>query len=209
MSPAASSTSLSRRRLLGLLGLAPFGALAGCGFEPLYAERDGGLASRAATELAKIRVAQITERNGVLLRRALETRLRAGPESATIYELRCGLTFGLDIQGYRNDGVPSRVRYTASASWFLFTARQPPRLVARGVERTFDAYNIPENQFFAADASRDAMERRIVDQLAEDIVNRLAATLAAGTPARALPPPTSDAPALAPVQDPSQVPGRI
>lgn len=171
---------LSRRGLLAALGLAPLGALAGCGFEPLYGERSG-LSIRAAEQLAKVRVAPISERNGVLLRRALEQRIRPGRESEARFELRCGLTFGVDIQGYRRDGVPSRVRYTASANWFLFNTAIPPVLVANGTERFFDAYNIPENQFFAADASRYAMEQRIIDQLAEDIVVRLAVVLTTNT----------------------------
>ena len=178
--PRQDAGRLSRRGLLAALGLAPLGALAGCGFEPLYGERSG-LSTRAAAQLAKDRVAPIGERNGVLLRRALEERMRPGRESEATYELRCGLTFGVDIQGYRRDGVPSRVRYTASSNWFLFNNRVPPILVANGVERIFDAYNIPENQFFAADASREAMERRIIELLAEDIVRRLAVVLTTST----------------------------
>lgn len=171
---------MTRRGFLAALGLLPLGGLAGCGFEPLYGERTG-LTTRAAQELAKVRVAPISERNGVLLRRALEDRMPPGRASEIRYELRCGLTFAVDIQGYRRDGVPSRVRYTASANWFLFNTAIPPVLVANGTERFFDAYNIPENQFFAADASRDAMERRIIDTLAEDIVRRLAIVLTTDT----------------------------
>ncbi|HYF09226.1 MAG TPA: LPS assembly lipoprotein LptE, partial [Acetobacteraceae bacterium] len=172
---AANSARLHRRTLLPLLALAP---LSGCGFRPLYGQGEAGLVTPSvAAELAKIRVAPIGERNGVLLRRALEQRLRTGNEAGSTYELRCGLAFGIDIQGFRRDGVPSRVRTTATANWFLFTAAPPPRAVANGIERTFDAYNIPENQFFAADTSRDAMERRLIEQLADDVVRRLAVVL--------------------------------
>lgn len=183
MSPDASSTSLSdprppgRRGVLAALALVPLGA---CGFEPLYGER-AGLTTRAAAQLSKIRVAPMADRNGVLFRRALEDRLRTGRESQASYELRTGLAFGVDIQGYRRDGIPSRVRYTASANWFLFNTAVPPVLVASGVERTFDAYNIPENQFFASDASRYAMEQRIIDQLADDLTARLAVVLTTTT----------------------------
>jgi len=171
-----------RRGLLAALGLLPLGALAGCGFRPLYgAGESGAISPRAQEELAKIRVAPINDRNGQLLRRALEDRLRTGREGDTIYELRCGMSFGIDIQGYRRDGVPSRVRYTATANWTLFRSGVPPTLIYAATERTFDAYNIPENQFFAADASREAMERRIIDQLAEDVVRRIAVVLTTRT----------------------------
>ena len=122
-------------------------------------------------------MALVAERNGQLLRRALEQRLRPQAGIPAAYELRCGLAFGQDIQGFRRDGIPSRVRTTATANWFLFTLGAPPASIASGAERSFDAYNVPENQFFAADASREAMERRLVELLADDIVRRLAIVL--------------------------------
>ena len=53
---------------------------------------------------------------------------------------------------------------------------EAPVQVASGIERENDAYNIPDQQFFAADASRDAMERRLVDTLSDSIARRLAVT---------------------------------
>jgi LPS-assembly lipoprotein len=99
------------------------------------------------------------------------------------YDLRVGLSYGVEVQGFARDGTPSRVRYTASANWYLFDVGAPPRLLANGVERAFDAYNVPENQFFAADTAREATERRLVEQLAEDVVQRLAIRLESGPPA--------------------------
>ena len=184
MSTDGSSTMSYRRALLRLapLGLTPLGLLGGCGFRPLYGSGDGSASSpRAMAELAKVRVALIPERNGQLLRRALEQRLRRPAEVPAAYELRCGLAFGQDIQGFRRDGIPSRVRTTATANWFLFSIGATPASIANGAERSFDAYNIPENQFFAADSSREAMERRLVDLLADDIVRRLAIVLTTRT----------------------------
>ncbi len=163
-----------RRRDFLLLGAGA--GLAGCGFRPMYGESGPILSGPAAAELAAVRVARIPERNGQLLRRALEDRLPS-PTGQGRYDLRVGLNFGVELQGFRRDGTPSRVRYTANATWYLFTMATPPVQVATGTERAFDAYNIPENQFFASDLSRDTMERRLVDQLAEDIVTHLAVTL--------------------------------
>lgn len=178
MSQDGSSILLSRRAILGVLALAPLG---GCGFRPLYGSGDGAVSAGAAAELAKVRVASIPDRNGQLLQRALEQRLRRHGDVPAAYDLRCGITFGQDIQGFRRDGIPSRVRSAATANWFLFTAASPPVAVANGAERTFDAFNIPENQFFAADTSREAMERRLVETLADDIVLRLAMVLTTRT----------------------------
>lgn len=153
--------------------------LAGCGFRPMYGERaDGG---GAAAGLRQVRVARILERNGQLMRRRLEERL-ATDEGTARYDLRVGLTFGAEAQGFTRDGTPTRVRYTGTATWFLFDTSSPPRLVARGMERTFDAFNVPENQFFSSDTSRMAMEQRLVDQLAEDIVRSLSVRFEAGPP---------------------------
>ncbi|MBR0681784.1 hypothetical protein GXW74_14915 [Roseomonas eburnea] len=154
-----------RRAVLGLL------LLSGCGFRPLHGPRAPGA---TAPGLETVRVGLIVERNGQLLRRQLEERLGSGTGAPARYDLRVGLAYGVELQGFARDGTPSRVRVTATANWFLYDTAAPPRLVANGVERSFDAYNVPENQFFAAEAAREATERRLVEQLADDMVRRLA-----------------------------------
>jgi LPS-assembly lipoprotein len=164
----------ARRALFGLL------LLSGCGFRPLYGPRPDGA---TAPGLDAVRVGLIPERNGQLLRRELEERLGSRGGNAARYDLRVGLAYGVELQGFARDGTPSRVRITATANWFLYDLNVPPRLIANGMDRAFDAYNIPENQFFSADTSRDATERRLVEQLAEDIARRLAVRLEATAPA--------------------------
>ena len=174
MSQEGWSTLSSRRRVLAVV---PAFALAACGFRPMY----GPQPDAAVAGLETVSVGRIGERNGQLLRRNLEQRLGRGGVPAR-YDLRVGLSYGVDLQGFERDGTPSRVRMTATANWFLYTAGTAPRLVAQGTDRAFDAYNLPDNQFFAADAARDAAERRLVDQLASDIVQRLAVRFEAGPP---------------------------
>lgn len=155
--------------------------LGGCGFRPLYGPQPEGSVTQG---LETIRVGLIPERNGQLLRRHLEQRLGTGGAAAR-YDLRVGLAYGIDLQGFARDGTPSRVRITATANWFLFDTGSPARLVANGTTRAFDSYDIPENQFFAADAGRDATERRLLNQLADDIVLQLALRFQSGPPAAA------------------------
>lgn len=161
----------SRRALIALL------ALGGCGFRPMYGPRPEG----ATVGLETVRVGLITERNGQLLRRHLEQRLGRGNVPAR-YDLRVGLAYGIEVQGFERDGTPSRVRITATANWFLYDTNVPPRLIATGIDRAFDAYNVPENQFFASDTAREAAERRLMEQLATDIVQRLAVRFESGPP---------------------------
>lgn len=158
-----------RRALLGA-GL----LLGGCGFRPLYgpAAPGGGPAA-----LAGLRVANIPERTGQMLRQELGRRLGPRGEGGTArQELRVALAIQNEPIGFRRDGAPSRIRATARADWRVVALGTPETEVATGREQVFDAFNIPDGQFFAADMSREAMERRLMEQLADRIVQRLVVT---------------------------------
>jgi LPS-assembly lipoprotein len=128
-------------------------------------------------ELAAIRVAVIPERIGQLMRRGLQQRLgigSSGAAAAARWELRVSPSLAAEALGIQLDGTATRVRYVATANWFLYRLTPALALTMNGVERTIEAYNIPTNQFFAADSSREAAERRIADILSEEIVLRIA-----------------------------------
>lgn len=188
MSRDAWSTSLSRRGLL--LGAAGLG-LAGCGFRPLLAPPAQGEAETPLRrELAAIRVAPIGERSGQLFQRYLERRFEGARAGAIAgkYQLAVGYGVVTDIVGYRRDGAVTRIRYTATSDWVLYTMAVPPAELGRDTARTIDAFNIPDNQFFAADSSRIQMEERIIrelgDQVYEGVARELRRWLGAGvTPA--------------------------
>ena len=171
---------LSRRSLIAL-GLPLLAA--GCGFRPMHGRSGSREDTEVAAALAAVKVGLITERQGQLLRRRLEQGLAPNGRGAVAakYDLRVGLGYGVEIQGFRRDGFPSRVRFSATASWFLYDVSAAPREIARGTERATDAYDIPENQFFAADAARETMERQLIDQLAQQILEKLAIHFRAAT----------------------------
>lgn len=170
-----------RRTSLGLGGGLLLG-LAGCGFRPLYApvtSEDGG-AEDIRDELAAVRVGNIPDRTGQLLRRDLQRRFegkRLGVPAR--YALQVAVAYTVEPLGFRRDGTITRLRYIATGSWSLATLAVPPRQIAASAipTRALDAFNIPDLQFFAADAARDAMERRLNEQLAEDIYRRVALEL--------------------------------
>jgi LPS-assembly lipoprotein len=155
--------------------------LAGCGFQPVYGpggERNAVTGAGMRDELAAVRVSPIGERNGQLLRRALQRQLEGlRPGTQARYDLRATLSYQAEGEGYRRDGVITRVRYVATATWILSTAALPPVVVERGTVRTLDTYNIPDLQFFASDSSRDDMERRLVAEMSDRIVIAVAAVL--------------------------------
>jgi LPS-assembly lipoprotein len=212
-----------RRALLrGALGLLALPA-AGCGFQPMYGA--GGRHAAAgdaeiAANLAATRVNVLPERFGQLLRRRIMQLLGSGtggPRAAR-WDLVIGPSVQSEAVGIQLDGTATRVRLTATANWMLQDASSR-QAIASGFERTIDAYNIQPNQFFAADVSREAAERRVADRLADDIVMRVALrfrTMRDGTPAAPLVPPV-DTPApmpevmqpgmTAPRLDPGSLPG--
>lgn len=158
------------------------GPLSGCGFRPLYAPvtaEDGGSAD-IRDDLAAVRIGNIPERSGQLLRRDLQRRfegVRTGVPAR--YMLQVAVSYTVEPLGYRQDGTITRLRYVATGSWNLATMAVPPRQIAASSipARALDAFNIPDLQFFAADSARDAMERRLVEELSEDIYRRVALEL--------------------------------
>ena len=165
-----------------MLGLGGLLGLAGCGFRPLYAPvtAEDGAPGDLLNELAAVRVGNIPERSGQLLRRDLQRRfegLRTGVPAR--YALQVVVTYSVEPLGYRRDGTITRLRYVATGNWTLATLSVPPRQIAASAipARALDSFNIPDLQFFAADSARDAMEARIVDQLSEDIFRRVALEL--------------------------------
>ncbi|HEY8610424.1 MAG TPA: LPS assembly lipoprotein LptE [Roseomonas sp.] len=163
-----------RRGLLA--GLAA--SLAGCGFRPLNGPPGPGEAD-VAPQLAAVRLGRTVGRTGQLLHQALDRRLavrdRSGP--AARYELIISPQTAYEAQGYRRDGAPSRFRMTMSAPWTLQTISVPPRPVATGNARAVDSYNFVDNEYFASLVSSEAAERRLVEQVAEDVVLRLTLAL--------------------------------
>lgn len=178
----------------------PLAALGGCGFQPVYGS--GGSTSEVGTaagltqnqprlvdELAAVRVNAIGERNGQVMRRTLQRQMEGlRPGTQGRYELDVSLNFTAEVLGYRTDGLVTRVRYVGAANWILFTSAIPREIVERGSARTIDAYNLPDLQFFASDASRDDMERRLIAELSERVTVGVAVALrrrlaAAATPA--------------------------
>ena len=89
--------------------------------------------AQVSEALAAVKVGLITERQGQLMRRRLEEGLApAGRGAVTAkYELRVGIGYSTDVQGFRRDGAASRIRFIATASWFLFDLGPPPREITR------------------------------------------------------------------------------
>ena len=69
----------------------------------------------------------------------------------------------------------TRIRLIARGAWTL-RAQDPARTtLATGSSRAIDGLNILDQQYFAADLEQEAVQRRLADQIADQIVLQLAA----------------------------------
>jgi LPS-assembly lipoprotein len=144
--------------------------LTGCGFHPLYAP--GG---SALPGLRDVFVDVIPNRNGQLLREALQRRLEGtGNDESKQYELSVTLVFAGESIGIQSDNSSSRTRYRGSATW---TLRKPGFLgakIATNTVHSLDGSNVIDEQFFYSDLSSEAIQRRMAENLADAIVQELA-----------------------------------
>ena len=166
----AGAQGIARRGLLA----AALATLGGCGFRPLYGsggEAEAGVQAR----LAEINVQLIPERSGQLLRQALQVRLERGrPPVARRFDLSVQYVLASEAIGIQQDTSASRVRFTGVANWALLAQNAQRTTVASGSAREVDAVNIINQQFFAAEITSAAVQRRMVEALAEQIVIQLA-----------------------------------
>jgi len=146
----------------------------GCGFRPAYLPEAAG--GDVPAELAAVRVGNIPDRFGQILRRDLQRRLDLGSSGVPArYLLDASVGLNVDSIGLRRDGTITRQRFTASGNWLLSTLSVPPeRLGGSTIPiRTIDSYNIPDLQFFAADSAREAMAQRLAEVVADEIIRQV------------------------------------
>ncbi len=167
-----AGSGLPRRTLL----LGGAAALGGCGFRPLYAPKDSGMAGPAAAELAAIYVPVFADRPGQLLRQALQQRFEgSGSGAAKRYELTAYLAVNADAIGIQRDSSSTRVRLVGSAPWVLKTLSLERTVLTQGTTRILDGYNILNQQYFAADLESETAIRRVASALADQITLQVGA----------------------------------
>lgn len=165
---------IGRRLLLAGTGAGAAAGLGGCGFQPLYG-RYGATGGAVRPELAAIYVGVMPERQGQLLRQALQQRLAgSGDGVAKRYELSSGLSIAAEAIGIQQDTSSSRVRYNAIAEWTLRNVDVANTVVTRGSARATDGININNQEYFAADLETSAAYRRLADEVADQIALDLA-----------------------------------
>jgi len=144
-------------------------ALAGCGWAPLYADRE---AAPADEEMRSIRVAPIAERIGQKLALALRQSLNPdGVPTPQRYTLRVILrTLRADL-GVQTQGLGTRARLDAYATFALSDTRSNTDLLS-GVSHVAESFDILANEYSNVVAEDDA-RTRAVEEMRRDILARL------------------------------------
>ena len=175
-------------RRLVLLGAAATsaGALAGCGFHPLYATGAGGASSPVAAELAAVYVPVIGERAGQLIRQALQRRFEgAGTGAAKRYELELNYSLAGEGIAVQRDNSTTRIRLVGIANWTLRTLSLERKALTTGTARVLDGFNILNQQYFAAELENQAATQRVAEALADQVTLKLGAWFQQQAPAPA------------------------
>jgi LPS-assembly lipoprotein len=157
---------ITRRAILATAAFGAAGLACGCGFRPIYAR---GSAARAAMPAVYVKL--IANRNGQLLRQALQARLEGSDDTVTKrYTLSIGYGETDQIVNVQADNSVTRLRSVGTATWALVPVDNSSNKLAGGTVRSVDGYNLIDEQFFYQDLSEEAVQRRLAEALADQIV---------------------------------------
>ena len=143
--------------------------LGGCGWTPLYADRETGPAD---DELRGIKVAPIPERIGQRLELALRNSMNPdGVSAPQRYILRTTLTAVRSDLGVQSTGIGTRGKLDASATFTLADIKSGAALLNNSTH-VAESFDIVANEYAALVAEDDA-RTRAVEELRRDMLTRL------------------------------------
>jgi len=163
--------SSSRALHAGLIAL----MLAGCGFEPLYAERRGG---SVVQELAAIEIAPIADRTGQLVHNYMTARTTLpGARPAPTHRLEIALKSSTEGFGFRSDEAVTRERIRMIAE-FRLTDLETGQVVYADSARADTSVDVVQSDFATLTAEETAT-RRNAERVSDLILSRIALFLRA------------------------------
>jgi LPS-assembly lipoprotein len=145
-------------------------SLGGCGFHPLYAS--GG---HTQAGLAEIYVDIIPDRNGQLLRQALQEKLQGTDENPQQHYI-LSVSYSISSQGIgiEADNASTRNRFIGTANWTLRKPGFAGQNITSGLARAVDGNDVIVAQFFYSDLNSETVNKRIGEALADQVVQALA-----------------------------------
>ncbi|HUN44498.1 MAG TPA: LPS assembly lipoprotein LptE [Acetobacteraceae bacterium] len=147
--------------------------VAGCGFQPVYMPTASGKPGPAERNLAAIHVNLIPDRPGQELRQDLQERFGSDSGGSSRYNLAVSFSVSGEGIGILPDTIATRIRLIANATWTLTTPDGAH--ITNGAARALDAFNVLDQQYFAADMDNDALQQRLASVIADQITMQLAA----------------------------------
>ena len=175
--------------------------LTGCGFNALYSDHPGGAAEGPQSQLEKIYVGNIPDRDGQILRNNLLDRfyMQGAPEHAPYYLVVSPLQIYVTGQAISvtSDATRAELRIT---SRFSLSDRKSGCVLLRRDLLSVNSYNILASEYTTL-VSRQAVEENELNELAQQIETQLALYFARtpdpqGTLAKAI-----HAPSIKPIVD--------
>jgi LPS-assembly lipoprotein len=174
-----SSKSAREHLVLFFLVITVGGLVGACGFNPLYGRHGTGV-DPAEQYLARIQIEQIKDRIGQQLRNNLLARLNPkGTSAQPLYSLSITLSESISSLEIQKSARVTRGNLKVSAKYVVIrldlngeVATENATLTSGDVLAT-SSYNIPQAQYAAMAALKDA-QTRAVKELADDIRTRLA-----------------------------------
>jgi LPS-assembly lipoprotein len=157
-----------RRRLMIAVLLSP-AALAGCGWEPLYANRE---TAQADADLRAIKVMPIPERIGQRLERALRQSFNPEGQSTPVkYVLSVTLQATVADLGIQSQGLGTRGEAQVYATYRLLNPANGALLQASTIHAG-ESFDIQANGYSTVVAQEDALVRAS-EEIRREIVTRL------------------------------------
>lgn len=147
-------------------------ALSSCGFSPLYGGSAGGQASAA---LENVQVQNIPDRQGQLLRQALQQDFyKNGQPVQALYLLSVNYTINQIGEGVQEDSSTTRTRFNAVAQWTLSPIGQPTKSLISGNATAMDALNVIDQQYFASNLETQTINEQLANEISGQITTQLA-----------------------------------
>lgn len=148
--------------------------LSGCGFKPLYGQNATSASTRPDTvsALSAIAVKNIPNRDGQMMRTALERRLNVKGDHSVKYHLVVNLKQSVQKLAVERNAFATRANLSLTATYNLVRISDGLQLTA-GKPHTVASYNVLASDFATLSAQADA-RKRAIENLADDIRARLA-----------------------------------
>ncbi|ANK79560.1 MAG: hypothetical protein TEF_01190 [Rhizobiales bacterium NRL2] len=152
---SSSERRIARRAALGLLALGAL-ALAGCGFQPVYAP---GGAGDVRGPLSRLEVQEQKGNAAFATRNALLDALGAPDKPADPeHFLRLEVLEDRESAGIQADETVSRINVSLTGHWWLLAADRESVLDS-GSERRTVSYNVVDDEYATLIAGREASEQ--------------------------------------------------